>query len=97
MSRSARRWLVGIASLVGAGLALWFFLVQPRHEHLTWAHRMSDAIRLLHGKRPEKMTPNEWEYLASWTQTLHANYGGLAYWSNGEGKWLFLEEFEARL
>lgn len=97
MSRSNRRWLVGIASLVGVGLALWYFWLQPSHEHLAWSIRMYDAIRLLHGKRPEKMTPNEWEHLASWTQNLHANCGWAEYWSVGEGKWLFLEEFEARL
>lgn len=82
-----------------ATLAFWFFVMEPIVEHSRWEQRVSTGIRLLREKRPPDVTPPEWEHVVGWTQTLHANWGGVhqTIAVNRHEKWQFLEAFERRL
>lgn len=90
--------LIGVM-LTGAGLAFWFFTLEPILEHQRWERRVHAGLKSLRNKKPVGVSPNEWEHVVDWTFNLHGNCGIVNDWitTTRWEKWQFLEEFEGRL
>jgi hypothetical protein len=67
------RWLfIGLALLaVVLGGAVWFHraYIEPRQHALA----IDQDLRALRLRRPENLTPRQWESAVAWTSNLHGN------------------------
>src|SRR5689334_3638955 len=69
----ARGVLIGIATCVVVGGALFWVSVDGVRRHLEFCHAVQDELRSLTKKRPPNVSRKQWENVVAWTLNAHGN------------------------
>lgn len=93
---SRRVWVMVGCGLVQAGLALWWFGIEPIRQNRRGYDRVRADLVALAAKRPPEVSGGEWGHLVCRTLQMHGN----CWWPPNVGRdWMgpFAAELERRL